>query len=109
MQALPTRYHGLLYRSRCEARWAVVFDRLGWTHHYEPEAYQLSIGPYLPDFYLPDIDIYFEVKAAQPSYDECKKAEALCVASETPVVISTGPPNPRRDEIDSDLIVFFPR
>lgn len=107
-QAMPTTYGGITYRSRCEARWAVVFDKLGWTHHYELEGFRLSTGPYLPDFYLPDIGVYFEVKASPPSHNECKKAEALCTASGTPVVISTSPPNPNRDEIDHDLVVFYP-
>jgi hypothetical protein len=108
VQVLPTKYHGILYRSRCEARWAVAFDKVGWNHRYEPESYRLPCGPYLPDFYLPDVDIFFEVKASHPTVKELRKAEQLCVASEKPVVISTGPPDPRRDEIDNDFIVFYP-
>jgi len=108
LQAIPTRHNGLLYRSRCEARWAVVFDELGWNHQYEPESFRLTCGAYLPDFYLADIDVFFEVKGNYPTSDELRKAEQLCVASEKPVVISTGPPNPKRDEIESDLIVFYP-
>jgi hypothetical protein len=77
-------------------------------YQYEPEAYRLPAGPYLPDFYLPDVGVYFEVKARQPTLVECKKAESLCVTSMIPVVISTGPPNPFRNEIDDDLIVFYP-
>jgi hypothetical protein len=108
LRAIPTRHNGLLFRSRCEARWAVVFDKIGWDYQYEPESYRLSCGPYLPDFYLPDADVFFEVKASYPTSDELRKAENLCVAREKPVVISTGPPNPQRDEIDNDLIVFYP-
>jgi hypothetical protein len=108
MQTMPTRYNSLLYRSRCEARWAVVFDKLGWAHCYEPEAYRLPSGPYLPDFYLPSARIFFEVKGIAPSPQERRKASELCVATRTPVIISTSAPNPNRNEIDDDLVVFYP-
>lgn len=106
--AIPTKHKGVLYRSRCEARWAVVFGRLGWTYQYEPESYRLPCGPYLPDFYLPGVEVYFEVKGSYPSDYELQKAEQLCVAAEKPVIISTGPPNPNRDEFDEYLVVFCP-
>jgi hypothetical protein len=68
----------------------------------------LPCGPYLPDFYLPDGDVFFEVKASYPTLPELRKAEQLCVVSQQPIIISTGPPDPRRDEIENDLIVFYP-
>ena len=108
MVPLPTIYNGVRYRSRAEARWAVVFDKLGWKHFYEPEAFGLPSGPYLPDFYLPDVEAYFEVKGMPPTLQERLLAEELCEATETIVLISTGPPNPDRKIFDEDLIVFYP-
>lgn len=53
MRALETSYKGYRFRSRLEARWAVLFDRLHLTWAYEPEGYELRSGAlYLPDFVL---------------------------------------------------------
>ncbi len=63
IKPIKTRYNGYLFRSRAEARWAVLFDELNIKYIYEPEGYELSDGTrYLPDFYLPEIKTYFEVK-----------------------------------------------
>lgn len=44
--AIPTRYRGVEYRSRLEARWAGFFHRIGWKFTYEP----MDGHGYLPDF-----------------------------------------------------------
>lgn len=63
MKAIETRYNGHRFRSRTEARWAVFFDTAGIPYEYEPEGFMLGDGiQYLPDFYLPTIDVWFEVK-----------------------------------------------
>lgn len=59
-------YSSLLFRSRTEARWAIFFDLMGWSWDYEPCHYSLGALNYLPDFYLPDADIWVEVKG--PSF-----------------------------------------
>lgn len=46
--AIPTVYRGRRYRSRLEARWAALFDLLGWQHEYEP----CDLGSWSPDFAL---------------------------------------------------------
>lgn len=46
MNAIPTRYAGVQFRSRLEARWAAMFDLLGWTWEYEP----IDLAGYIPDF-----------------------------------------------------------
>lgn len=68
--AIETHYAGCRFRSRLEARWAVFFDTLGIRWEYEPQGfaatYRLSLGagtfPYLPDFWLPSLGIWAEVK-----------------------------------------------
>ncbi len=108
MKVLPTKYRGITYRSRAEARWAVVFDKVGWTHLYEPETFCLPCGNYLPDFYLPNVDAFFEVKGLAPSAFERLRAEELCAGTEKVVVVSSGPPNHTRDTWDRDLKIFYP-
>lgn len=52
IRAIETRYAGCRFRSRLEARWAVFFDTLQIPWEYEPEGFETSNGPYLPDFRL---------------------------------------------------------
>lgn len=57
--AKPTRYDGVLYRSRLEARWAAFFDFMGYEFEYEPEPFTT----WSPDFLLQAIGgIYLEIK-----------------------------------------------
>lgn len=43
---IPTMFHGVMYRSRLEAKWATVFEALQWPATYET----LDLRGYLPDF-----------------------------------------------------------
>jgi hypothetical protein len=65
-KSLPTYYKGITFRSRLEARWAIVFDELNIAWEYEPEPLSLDFCGsrinYLPDFYLPKVDCFVEVK-----------------------------------------------
>jgi len=38
----PTKYAGITFRSRLEARWAVFFDALGISWEYEPETFLVN-------------------------------------------------------------------
>lgn len=73
MKAIETNYKGFRFRSRLEARWAVLFDAMGIKYLYEPEGYALSDGTcYLPDFFLPGANQFFEVKGILSHEDESK-------------------------------------
>jgi hypothetical protein len=61
-KAKQTLFRGIWYRSRSEAKWAYVFWALGLPAYYEPSTYKLPSGNYLPDFWLPTLESYFEVK-----------------------------------------------
>lgn len=64
INAIETSYAGCRFRSRLEARWALFLDILGLKWEYEPQGYR--VGPdqrlYLPDFYLPGLGTWVEVK-----------------------------------------------
>jgi hypothetical protein len=68
IKAIETRYKGHRFRSRLEARWAVVFDAAGIEWRYEEQGFDLGpeLGFYLPDFFLPSLNAFVEVKAALP-------------------------------------------
>lgn len=71
--AIETYYKGCRFRSRLEARWAVFFDTLEIRWLYEPEGFVLEDGTrYLPDFYLPDYELWIEVKGLRNEYDSHK-------------------------------------
>jgi hypothetical protein len=75
MQSIETEYNGYKFRSRLEARWAIFFDALGIKYEYEPEGYILPDGSkYLPDFYLPDDNLFFEIKGLMNKKDFRKTA-----------------------------------
>ena len=78
--AKPTRWNGIIYRSRLEARWAVFFDALNprLPYEYEPEWFDTSHGPYLPDFYLPTLNYFWIVKPQQISNLERAKCAEIC-------------------------------
>ena len=74
IKAIDTKYNGYKFRSRLEARWAVFFDEMGIKYEYESEGFELSDGTrYLPDFYLPELKCYVEIKhseAIKVSYEK---------------------------------------
>lgn len=62
IKAISTKYKGCNFRSRLEARWAVFFDALDLHWEYEFEGFDLPSGRYLPDFLLPDLECWIEIK-----------------------------------------------
>lgn len=95
IKAIETKYKGCRFRSRLEARYAVLFDSLGMEWHYEPEGFELEhYGRYLPDFYLPQIDMWAEVKAKPFDIHERNKAFALSSGTNKPVIQLTSMPEP---------------
>jgi hypothetical protein len=79
MKAIETFYDGHKFRSRTEARWAVFFNSLGLEYRYEYEGFLLVPPgePYLPDFYLPELGYWIEVKGTVPTEAEQRKASLL--------------------------------
>jgi len=74
IKAIETIYNGYRFRSRLEARWAVFFDAAGIEYQYEAEGYKLSNGMnYLPDFWLPQLDCWVEIKGEWPSDEDWLK------------------------------------
>ncbi len=69
IKPIETVYNGYRFRSRLEARWAVFFDEAGIPYRYEPEGFEVDLGDeiirYLPDFYLPELDCYVEIKPSK--------------------------------------------
>ena len=82
MTPIQTKFGGSLFRSRLEARYAVLFQACRLPYEYEREGFLLEAGrflPYLPDFWLPT-GTWLEVKGILPGPPSQARAEALALA-----------------------------
>ncbi len=94
IEAIPTRWRGWHFRSRTEARWAVFFTELRIHFEYEPQGFKLSDGTlYLPDFYLPQVDYWAEVKGTWFTPSEDLKAKLLSKSTGKRILFLDGPPD----------------
>lgn len=97
IKAIETKYNGYRFRSRLEARWAVFFDTLGVKYEYEKEGYDLDGTWYLPDFWLPDVNLrdypdglWYEIKP--PRWHGQAPLSALGEQTQHCVVLAEGLP-----------------
>jgi hypothetical protein len=102
LKAIATACDGHRFRSRAEARWAVFFNAIGLRYEYEKEGFDLDGVWYLPDFFLPEIGYWLEVKGADPSMDETRLCGSLVKASDKPLLLAVGAPEPR------EQLLLFP-
>jgi hypothetical protein len=73
--AIPTKFQGVQFRSRLEARWAAMFTMLGWRWDYEP----CDFAGYIPDFRLDFLNpMYVEVKPIDDLHGWDRHYEELC-------------------------------
>ncbi|WP_129141502.1 hypothetical protein [Modicisalibacter coralii] len=84
------QHEGYVMRSYAEARVAEVMTRIGFAWVYEHMPY--NFRGYLPDFYLPNLDAFVEVKGVDASDEELEKCERLHNETGCPVVLSEGSP-----------------
>lgn len=101
IQAIETVYNGYRMRSRLEARWAVFFDAMGTKYEYEKEGFDLDGIWYLPDFWLPELSLWVEIKPTAATDGEKKKAYLLAEKLNANACIVQG--NPWVSTIELDL------
>ena len=78
IKSIETVYDGYRFRSRLEAQWAVFFNAINIEYVYEKEGYNLGkVGWYLPDFWLPQVEMWAEVKPQPLTDHELEKCKAL--------------------------------
>lgn len=75
IKAIPTTYRGIQMRSKLEARAAAMLDRWEVKWVYEAEGFDLDGVWYLPDFWLPELKAFLEIKGTLD--DSLRKPEAL--------------------------------
>jgi hypothetical protein len=100
MEPIDTEFRGDLFRSRTEARWAVFFSEVEEEYKYEPQGFNLNGTSYLPDFWLPDLEIWVEVKPDRDyTLEELQKAQLLSEESRSVVAVVCGQPRAELDEV----------
>lgn len=97
IQSLETRYKNTQFRSRCEARIAMLFDlfQIGWS--YEMEGFDVDGRWYLPDFCLPKLQCFWEVKGFSEQVDAGYREMLINFSSQIqkPIILSVGNPKLR--------------
>lgn len=93
IKPIETRAYRHRFRSRLEARWAVAFTEARIAWQYEPEGFDLGeAGFYLPDFWLPQVSMWAEVKPDRPSDSDLRKIGTLVNQSGNPCLLLIGLP-----------------
>lgn len=94
VKAIETKYNGYRFRSRLEARWAVFFSTAQISYEYELEGFTMPSGTaYLPDFYLPEFDVYVEIKPSQRiPLLELKKLQEFAIEGDNNLLLIVGTP-----------------
>ena len=90
LDAIPTKFMGVRFRSRLEAKWAAFFQLMQWKWQYEPR----DFSGWMPDFGLyGKTTMYVEVKPISTFHDETwnKMASSGCPESQMLLVGETVP------------------
>lgn len=61
-RGIRTEYNGITFRSTYEARFAKALDARGMKWEYETKRFDLGSCSYVPDFYVPETETYWETK-----------------------------------------------
>ena len=76
IKPIETWYKGCRFRSRLEARYAVLFEHAGVRWEYEPQGFVINGRAYLPDFLLPECGTWVEVKGSEEDLDQTLMRDA---------------------------------
>ena len=103
IKPIQTFYEGYHFRSRTEARYAVMWRALAWSYQFEMQGFALERGAFLPDFYLTDCEVFFEVKGIMPSAQDVELCACLANEHRCAVFLAVGQP-----EHEAALYQFMP-
>ena len=93
IKSIETEYGGVKFRSRTEARWAIFFDALSIPWEYEQEGFEFAGVRYLPDFWLPLVNMFAEVKPKAFERGELNLCIQLQNQTEYDVLMLIGQPS----------------
>ncbi|PLU99899.1 hypothetical protein CXG50_12180 [Pseudomonas plecoglossicida] len=90
-------HNGYRLRSYTELLWARVLEAAEIFYLYEPDLVRVDDGYYLPDFWLPNVGVYLEVKGKNPTDIEIQKADAVMAHTGREVMFLVGRPESDRE------------
>jgi hypothetical protein len=77
-RAIPTTHNGVNYRSRLEAKFARLLEIMKIPFCYEPmKCAKAGGGTYTIDFFLPEQQLYVELKPKRPHIEEEARCEEM--------------------------------
>lgn len=90
-----THHNGYKFRSSLIARWTVFFDSYGIEYEYVlDEIVMDNEKSYLPDFYIPLLGLYVEVKPSKAlNLSELKKIESFSLGLDNNLLLIMGIPS----------------
>lgn len=94
-------------RSHSETRWAGMMDALSVNWIYEPETIETRHGWYKPDFFLPAVGAFVEVKGPEPTKVEQEKAEDAEAKTGFPVIFAYGAPEMIGAELCNGSVGYY--
>ncbi|CAH6420772.1 Hypothetical protein UVM_LOCUS241 [uncultured virus] len=100
-RAMRSRFGQQTFRSRLEAQHAALMAELGVRFVYEHATFRFhNDGPtvYTPDFWLPDLQLFLEVKPAYPHLEEMRKCELVAAAGHRIVLMYGAVASPHASE-----------
>jgi hypothetical protein len=112
----PTKYRGVLYESRLEARWAILFDNSPNVVHFEyhPTTWKTRKQgwKYTPDFGITyciadrkPAQLFLEIKPVFPTADYISFLIEVSKAKSLPLLLTCGPIF--GDEIEIETVLIF--
>lgn len=96
----PTHYRGTWFDSRTEAKWPVAWDLLDLVWRTDPlKIVDYSGRGFIPDFYLPQIELFVEVASDDEHRQAVKAARCQALADSTgkAVFLTKGFPGPEAE------------
>ena len=63
------------FRSKLEAQWALFLDNADIKYVYQPEENPDSVDKYLPDFFLPEENVWLEIRPQDDIFTDVQKYE----------------------------------
>lgn len=92
IKARPKISKGNYFRSITEYAWSEFFDACDIRFLYEYKLFHTSEGDYLPDFYLPNLNIWVEIKPSLASDIEARKCSDVSKETGELVILLSGMP-----------------
>lgn len=99
-QGKRTVFAGDCFRSQLEVRWALFFKALDLDYVYEKQPYGLLSGWYLPDFWLPKLKVFVEVKPWTGGVIDSARYNELAQTTGYPLLCVQGRPESGQYTVD---------